>query len=133
MKRYLFSILCCAILKLEAAPDHKITITPTQTVSPSGKKEYLAEIELDDALRMSFVCMEGEKADMELESPDKTDFLAVTVLIPENNPTNEATTSIYLEEAGEVVLSMEETIKINCLIKARSWSDRRKQLLKFGK
>ncbi len=130
MKRYLFSILCCAILNLEAASDYKISITPTQTVNSSGKKEYLGEIEFEHLLSMRFTCYEGEKSEMELESADKTTLFITTILIPENNPTNEATTLVQCIKDGKTVFSIEDAIKINAAVKARSWAERRHQLLK---
>jgi hypothetical protein len=135
MKRYLFSIFCCAMLGLEAKQfEHKITITPTQTTTADQKKEYLAEVGVTripggETLTLKFTCVEGKKGEAQIESPDKTDFLAVTVLVPENNPQNEAETSICYTQDRAIILSAEEKVKINTQITVRSWADRRQEIL----
>ena len=134
MKKFMLSMVCFASLGA-AQFEHKITVRPTEKTSESGKKEYLAEIEVkklsenEDPLFIEvplLVCTEGKKAEAKVKSPDGADVLIVSVLVPENNAT-EAKASIYMTEFREVVISKEENIKIGTSIptkrKFRTWSD----------
>ncbi len=135
MKKYLLSALCFA--SLGASPfEHKITVTPTQNVSESGKKEYLAKVEVtktsEDGTPMvvaspRLVCVEGTKAQVKIKSVDDVDVLIISVLVPENNPT-EAKASIYLTDEQAVVLAVEETVKIETKKKFRTWADIREKI-----
>ena len=118
MKKYLFALLCCASLSASQF-EHSITITPYQT-SESGKKMYLAEVKVMKLFAdgspfvvavPALVCVEGEKAEVKVGSPEEGHVLMVSVLVPENNH-DEAETSIHMTEGTEVVISKEEMIKI---------------------
>ncbi|HEX2580211.1 MAG TPA: hypothetical protein VHK67_07415 [Rhabdochlamydiaceae bacterium] len=134
MKKVLLSILCLG--SLGAAPfEHKITVAPTEKMSESGKKEYLAKIEVTKVSEKGapiiiaspkMVCVEGTKAEMKIKSPDNVDVLIISVLVPENNK-DEAKASIYMTEDKKVVLSVEEKIKINSQKKFRTWADLREK------
>ncbi len=139
MKKFILSMVCFASLGA-AQFEHKITVTPTEKTSKSGKKEYLAEIEVkklsvnEDPFVIEvplLVCMEGTKAEVQVKSPDEADVLIVSVLVPENDAT-EAKASIYMTEFKEVVISKEEKIKIGAKEedlkigtkrKFRTWAD----------
>jgi hypothetical protein len=151
MKKYLLSFLCCASLSA-AEFEHKITVSPSGNESKSGKKEYVADIEVTKfakgeapllLAKTTMDCIEGKKAKIEFASPDNVDVLIVSVLVPKNNP-SEAKASIYLTEDQAVVLSQKENIKINQKateqivniiprLKFHSWADNREKIAQADK
>jgi hypothetical protein len=128
MKKWILSVLCFASLGASEF-EHKITVTPTEKTT-EGKKEYLAQVEITKNNKEgswvipipNLICIEGAKAEVKVESPDNMDILVVSVLVPENN-TGEAKASIYLTENKEVILSIDEKVKINSKKRFRTWSD----------
>jgi hypothetical protein len=134
MKKFILSMLCCASLGA-AHFEHKITVTPTEKTSESGKKEYLAKVEVTKISEKGaplvipipkLVCVEGTKAEVKIKSPDNIDVLIVSVLVPENHK-DEAKASIYMTEDKEVVISVDEKVKINTQKKFRTWADIREK------
>lgn len=118
MKKYLLALLCCASLSASQF-EHSITITPQ--ASESEKKMYLAEIKVMKLFAdgspfvvatPTLVCVEGQKAEVQVGSLEDGNVLVVSVLVPENN-TEEAETSIYMRENSEVVISEEKMVKIS--------------------
>jgi hypothetical protein len=121
MYKFLVPTVCLAIFGLQAAEyTHKIKVMPSENQPASGKKEYIAEVEVkrisepgaeeEIIATPQLVCIEGAPAEIKIESDDKTDYLLVKVLVPKGSA--QAETSIQLTDEKKMVISATEKVKI---------------------
>lgn len=122
MKTLLFLMLSLATLSLEAAHFQAST---SVTQIKKGTNEYLVEMMIEKRMDIhsepeliaspKILCTEGEPAQLTVASDDQADLISINLLIPKNGSQREIQTSILIKEKDIVVLSLDNSFKINVL------------------
>lgn len=118
MKNLFFFLFCMIGLSLEAAHfQSDMTVKPTD-----HENEYLVEMKIQKfhdgsaipelVASPKLLCIQGEAAQMRMGSEDEADLLAIDILIPKNDSQEGTQVSVLMKEAGQVVLSYNNRIKI---------------------
>lgn len=118
MKSLIFFMLSLACFGLEATHFQSST-----SITPVGNEnQFLVEIQIkkifDDCsipkliASPQIICVQGQPAKLRIESEDQADLLFIQVMIPENIPQAGIQTLILLKEKGEVVLSLDNLIRV---------------------
>lgn len=121
MKKSLFLMLSLATFTLEAAHfQSSMSVTP---ILNNEVNEYLVDMQIKKVVDANsapqliaspkIICMQGEPAQLTIESEDKADLLSIQITIPENASQTSVHASCLMKEKGEVVLSFDHVIQFN--------------------
>lgn len=119
MKKLFLSLLSLACISLEATHfQSSMSIT-----SINNGDAFLVEIQIEKVHEVDstpeliacpkIICVKGEPTEIKIESEDKSDLFFVRVTVPENISQTGIQTSVFMKEKGLVVLSFDNTIKLD--------------------
>lgn len=119
MKKLFLLLLSLACVSLEAAHfQSSMSVTPI-----SNRDEFLVEMQIEKVHEAGstpeliaspkIICIQGEPAELKIESEDKFDLLSIRVIVPENFSQIGIQASVLMKEKGLVVLSFDNIIKLS--------------------
>lgn len=119
MKKLLLLVLSFVCVSLEAAHfQSSMSVT-----SMSNKNEFLVEMQIEklcDGCTVpeliaspKIICSRGEPAKLTIGTEDQDDFLAIEVVIPDNDSESGLQSKIFMKEKGQVALSSNHILRLN--------------------
>jgi len=116
MKKWMFSILSLALVKL-----HGAHFQSTMSLTPTTDSEYLVEMRIEKIVNNTsqliaapkLVCALGEPAELTIGSKEDPDFLLIQATVSQAKTEKHIHTLISMKENGEIVLSSDQAIQLN--------------------
>jgi hypothetical protein len=118
MKKLLLLALSIACVSLEAAH-----FQSSMSVTSTSNNEFLVEMQIEklcDGCSIpeliaspKIICARGEPAKLTIGAEGQDDFLAIEVVIPDNESGTELQSKIFMKEKGQVALSFNHSLKVN--------------------